>query len=132
MKKLIALLAALLVVFAACGDSGGSGGGEPDAGSAGSCSALADEGIKLIQVLLDEVSDLSLADLQSFDEDPPEAFTNLETQGEALSARQDELGCSDEEMSTLFTAKLGDLRADGQFAEFLLDSLKEDNPFVSP
>lgn len=122
MKKLFALFAALMLVFAACGDSGGGD----------SCESVADDAIGLIQDILDDVEDLSLEDLQNFGDEPPASFQALESQGEELQATADSLGCSDEEMSSLVQGKLGDLEARGTLGELLLAQFQEEGLFDTP
>ncbi len=123
MNRLVAAICAAFMVFAACGDSSGGGG---DPGSAESCDDLVDAGIDLIQDVLDELSDLDLADIEALGNEPPEALNDLETRGEELSQRAEELNCTDEELSQGLVDNLDQLEADGPFAELILQGLRED------
>ena len=118
MRKLFILMAALGLIAASCG--GGA--------SADSCEGVADEAIEIIQEIIDEFDSLSLADLESMDEEP-EAFVELEARGEALETKADDLGCSDAEMDQLFGSRVGNLKADGFFGELMIDELTEGGIF---
>ena len=124
MKKVLALLAALMLVFAACGDSGGGG----DIGSIGDCDDLVDEALVMLQDVLDELSDLSLEDAVALGEsdEEPEALRDLEERGTALEARATELNCSDEEMGAALVDRADELEANGPFAELILEGLRSD------
>lgn len=123
MNRLVAAICAAFMVFAACGDSSGGGG---DPGSAESCDDLVDAGIDLIQDVLDELSDLDLADIEALGNEPPEALNDLEARGQELEERADELGCTDEELSAGLTARVDELEADGPFAELILEGIKSE------
>jgi len=114
MKKLGVLLIVTGLVFAACGDSD----------SASSCEDLADDGIALVQDMLDELSDLSLEDISSDEE--PQALQDFTEKGEALQTQADELGCTDEQMTELVSARVGSLDADGPIAELILEGLQSE------
>lgn len=116
------LLAALLFVVAACGDDGGS----VDPASLNSCDSLADAGITLLQDTLDLVDSLSAEELAALgeSEDTPAAFTEIETRGDALTARADTLGCTDEEMNSLMAARVDRLSSDTVFGQFLIESVR--------
>lgn len=118
----IAGLAVVALALTACGgDDGG------DAAGADSCAALADEGIELVQGVLDELEGMSLADLAAAGDEDPEFIQDMEEKGEALDARQSELGCSDEEMEELFLARLDDLDVEpGSIGSFLVDTLRSE------
>ncbi|MEZ4522524.1 MAG: hypothetical protein R3A46_12900 [Thermomicrobiales bacterium] len=112
-----------MLVFAACGGDDD----DDDTGSiedADSCEEVGDVFIDEIQVLLDELSDMSLADLQS--EDQPEAMTNFETNVEEIGAKSDELGCSDEEISQILQDRVDELEADGPVPELLLEGIQQE------
>ena len=124
MKKMIAFLAALMLAFAACGDSGGGG----DIGSIDSCDGLVDEALDMLQTVLDELSDLNLEDAIALGEsgEEPEALADLEQRGEELEARATALNCSDEEMGAKLADRADELEADGPFAELILEGLQSD------
>ncbi len=119
MRKLIALFGALMLVFVACGDSGGGD----------SCESIADDAVDLVQAALDDIADLSIADLQNLGDEPPESFQELERQADDLQTKADGAGCSDEEMETLVNARLGSLTADGAVAELVLEQIQSEGLF---
>lgn len=123
------LLLAFLIVLPACG-----GGGDDDgAAAAGSvdevetCEQLADMTIEEFQELLDGLADVTAAEMQS--DATPEALTEFEEDGEALSAKAEDLGCSDEDMARMLDERAGDLTAEGPFAELLLQEVQSGNFF---
>ncbi len=125
MKRTLALIFAGLLVFAACGDSGG---GSDDPADATSCDDLVDSGLVLLQDALDALSELSLEDIATL-EDDPEALQDLETRGEALQTRATELGCDESELSASLSERVDELEANGPFAELILEGIKDDPGF---
>lgn len=119
MTKVVALLGALMLVFTACGDSGGGD----------TCEGVADDAIDLVQAALDDISGLSLEDLENLGDDPPESFEELETRADELQTKADGLGCSDSEMASLVNARLDNLSADGPFAELVLTQIRSEGLF---
>ncbi len=120
MKRMIGFLLVLAMVAAACGD-------DDDAGSADSCEGVADAAIDLLQEVIDELGEMSPEDLAAMDsEETPEAFADLETEGEALETRATELGCADEEMGQLVADRIGnlDVAADNIIGQFILEGLR--------
>ena len=115
-------MAVLVLVVSACGDSGGGG-------SANTCAGLADDGIDLIQDVLDELRDLSLEDIAALGDSPPAALDDLETRGNALQTKADELNCSSEEMQNLISDRVGSLKANGPFAELILQGIRSEGLF---
>lgn len=114
-------VAVLALGLAACG---GDGDG---AASADSCDALAEDAKDLIQDLVDEVDGMSLADLAAAGDEEPEFMTEFEEEGEALSERQEELGCSDEEMSELLAARVDEIETEpGSIGAMMVEAIKTD------
>jgi hypothetical protein len=113
MKRLTAIVLALALAAAACGDSG----------SASSCDELVDEAVDLFQDALDSLADLTLEDAAELGDELPEEFETLETRGEELEAQSEELGCSEAELQARFDARVGDLTAEGPVAELILGGL---------
>jgi len=117
------LLATLMVVaVAACGDD--SGGSDP--ASLTSCESIADAGIDLLQDTIDIIDAMSaeeLAAMGNSEETPPE-LVSIETRGTALEARAADLGCTDEQLSSLMTARVDDLSSDTVFGQFLIESIR--------
>lgn len=119
-RSMIAVLSAMALTLAACG------GDDDDAAGGDSCEDLADEGIALIEDALSEAADLDLEEIAAAGGEEPEFVTELQTKGEELEARQDELGCTEEEMDALMCDRIGDIEADGFFAEALTEELAGD------
>jgi hypothetical protein len=120
MKKLIGLLLVLAMVAAACGD-------DDDAGSVDSCEGVADAAIDLLQTTINELGEMSAEELASLDSDEtPEAFADLERQGEELESRATALNCSDDDMSQLVADRVGDLDVAGDniIGQFIVEGLK--------
>ena len=94
MKKTLLFLTAIALIASACG--GGS-----------SCAAIVDDGVELFQDVIDELDGLTLADIQ---EDP---FSNddFDRRSDDLERRTAEAGCTDEELTELFSERIGDLSA---------------------
>jgi len=131
MRKLIGLPLLFALVLAACGgDDGGGSYDDPEALE--SCDAVLDAGVDLLQDTLDELADLDLTALNS--EEPPAAFVELEAKGEALTARAQALGCSEEELDAGITARAGDLEVsdDNVVGQFILSAIQSgDSAFFS-
>jgi len=118
------LLAALLAVaVAACGDDSG---GSADPASLNSCETLADASIDLLQDTLDIIDSMSAEELAAMgaSEETPSELVAIETRGTALEDRADELGCTEEQMSALMTARVDDLSSDSVFGQFLIESIR--------
>jgi hypothetical protein len=123
MRKLLPLLLVFMLVLAACGgddDDDDDVGGIEDAES---CDDVGNAFLDEMQVLLDELSDVSISDFSG--DEQPEAMTNFESAIDDISAKADELECSDEEMADFLRDNLDELEADGPVAELLLDSFRE-------
>ena len=114
MRKLFVLIAALGLVTASCGGDSG----------AGSCAAVAVDAIQLFQTAIDEIDSLTLEELGAFGEDGPPAFAELETKGIELQEKAEELDCSEAEMEELIDARAGDLTAEGEFGQFMIEGLE--------
>lgn len=122
------LLLAFLIVLPACG-----GGGDDNGAAAGSvdevetCEQLADMTIAEFQELLDGLADVTVEEMQS--DTTPEALVEFEEDGEVLSAKSEELGCSDEDMARMLDERAGDLTAEGAFAELFLQEVQSGDFF---
>ena len=73
----------------------------------------------MLQEALDSVSGMTVDDLMDMTE-LPDAIDRLETID--FDGPTETLGCSDDQMETLSCDKIGNLKADGAAAEFLLES----------
>jgi hypothetical protein len=121
MRKLLLALLVLTLVFAACG-----GDDDDDVGSiedAETCDDIGNVFLDETQTLLDELSDMDLADFTGDEE--PEAMTNFQASIDEISAKSDEIGCSDEEIAEFLTDNIDELEAEGPVAELLLEGLRE-------
>ncbi len=114
MRKLLVLIPILGLVAASCGGDSG----------AGSCAVVADDAVQLFQTTIDELDSMTLEELGAFGEEGPPAFADLETKGLELQERAEELNCDEAEMEELLNARIGDLTADGEFGQFMIDGLE--------
>lgn len=119
MRKFVMLIAALGLVAGACGGD--------DAG--GSCEAVADEGIAVVQDVINEVDEMSLEDVMAMGDEDPDFIIEMEKKFEELQDQADSLGCSDAEMEELFADRMGDLTADGEIGQLMLDGFRAEGGF---
>lgn len=122
MRRFFLSLMALALVVAACGDDDAAA----DPASLDSCDGLAVAGIDLLQDTIDVIDGLDaegLAALANAEETPP-VFVEFQRRGDELTARADEIGCSDEEMTTLLAEKAGGLSAESTFGQFVLEGVR--------
>jgi hypothetical protein len=121
MKRLTVALLSLALVAAACGDDDAV-----DAASLDSCEGLAAAGIALLQDTIDLIDGLDEAALAALGDEagPPPEFVALQTRGDEMSARADEVGCSDEEMAALLAERASGLSADSIFGQFILEGVR--------
>ena len=119
MRKFMMLVIALGLVAAGCGG---------DSGSGGSCDAVADDAIALIQDLINEVDQMTLEEAAALGEDN-EVFSDMEQKADDLQAQADDLGCSDAEMEELFLARIDNLTAEGLLGEAMLEGFRSESIF---
>ena len=122
MRKALVLLLALALTAAACGDDDGGTGGSTDPADANSCEDLADVTINLIQEAIDAVAGMDMADFLAMADEgtiPPE-FERMESVGEEIEARADQLGCTDEDAQQLVCDRLGRIETGSDVAELIL------------
>lgn len=112
MRKLLVLVAAFGLVATGCGGD-----------SAGSCADVADDAIALFQEFLDEASSMTEEDFISGGE---AIFEDFEAKGEKIDEQINDLGCTEEEMSSLMADRAGSLDAGGPLGELLLSEIGED------
>ena len=81
----------------------------------------------MLQDTIDLIDGLDAAGLAALSEggEPPPEFVAIQTQGDQLTARADEIGCSEDEMAALLADRVGDLSADSVFGQFILESISE-------
>ena len=117
------IVLSVAVTMAACGGSGGPA----SPAEAENCAELVETGMVFVQDMLDAVSELSLADIGDLGEDElPPAFDELQARSEELESRGDELGCTDDELEAEFARRVGDLEADGPFAQLILEGMRSE------
>ncbi len=121
MKKVLAFIAALMLVGVACGDSGGGGVGSVD-----NCDDLVGEAIVMLQDVLDALSELSIEDITALGDEPPAAIEDLEQRSDELEAKAIELNCDDDELGAGVVSRADELTADGPFAELILEGIRSD------
>lgn len=122
MRKFLPLLLVFVLALAACGGDDD----DDDTGSiedADTCEDVGNIFLDEMQVLLDELSDTELSEFTGSEQ--PEALTNFEASVEEVSAKSDEIGCSDEEIQTFLEENVDELEAEGPVAELILQSFQE-------
>jgi hypothetical protein len=122
MRKLLTLVVALALVAAACGDDDASDAIPADPADISSCEQLADATIAVTQQVIDALGDLDPAALMSGE--MPESITELETTGNALSTRGQELECTD--LGNLLAERVDQLEADSDntFGQLIIASIE--------
>lgn len=111
------LLAAVALAMAV----GACGGAD-----AAECDAVVEEAVDQLQLLLDEVDQMTLEQLSAIDD----SFTaDLETKIEELRVRKDDAKCSDEDLETLFADKIQRLSSESDFGQLFIDQFTTDNLF---
>lgn len=119
MRRAAAIILAGSLVVAACSSS-------DDAESAETCDDLARAGLALIQDVLDELDGMSIEELVELGDQEPEAFANLEAEGQALDTKATDLGCGEDELSAYVASNVDDLDANGPVSELILEQIKSD------
>lgn len=117
--------AAAIIILVGTFIAAACGGGD-DAGSAETCDDLAQAGLDLIQDVLNELDDMSLEELIELGDEEPEAFQNLEAEGQALDTRATELSCDEDALSAFVASNVSDLEASGPVSELILEQIKAD------
>ena len=120
MKKTFGLLLVLALVATACGDNDAS-----DPAALDTCESVADATIDLVQDVIDELESMSPSDVGALTqgEEFP-AFVEIETRGETLGLRGQELECTD--IDALVQARADRLTADptNGFTQLIVDGTK--------
>lgn len=122
MRTIFAAMLLVSLLVAACGgDDDDNGGGDVTSiEDAETCEQVMDVAMQEIQTLLDAASDMELTELASSQE-----FTDFQSEMETAGVKSEEIGCSDDEMETLYNERVDDLTAEGPVAEDLLEQLRE-------
>lgn len=95
-------------------------------GDAGTCGAIADDAIDLMQGLIDQVDEIPIDQLGELDET---FLADFDAGVAALADRADAASCSGEEMTELFRARVGGLTADSDFGQLFVDQLGSEDFF---
>ena len=119
MRRVVVAISVLAVVAAGC--SGGSGE---------DCGEIADEGIDLLQDFVDEVDEMGADELAAAVGDA-DFITDLEDRADALDERAAAAGCSEERMAELLDERAGDLSADSEFGQTIVDLILTDQFFTT-
>ena len=119
MRRAALLLTAFTLIAAACG------------GAEAGCSAIADDGMELIQDAIDELDGRSLSDLTA----DPFDTTDFDRRSDDIERRSIEAECTDEEMAELFIDRVdlleaGDSNQAGQFLISFMKTAAEDGEFT--
>lgn len=111
-----AFLGAIALVAAACGG-----------GDAGSCAAIADDTVALVQDVIDEVDAMSLDELASLGDGG--LIADFEGRAQGLEQRAQDAECSDEELATLLQDRAGELNASTEFGQIFVDLISSGSFF---
>lgn len=116
-RNVLALIVVLAVALSACG------GGQPE-----TCDEVADETVKLMQELIDdvekEVGDVSIEDLLASGGDLP-SIEHFEEDSEKIDERATELGCTPAEIQNGVAARANQLEADTPIGQFLIEAIRD-------
>ena len=128
MRTLFATLLALALVAAACGDDDG---GVADPASINSCADVATAGLDIVKDAIKVIENMSAEELAALatSDETPEQFRPAEEGARVLQARAAALGCSDEEIGRLMSAKAETLSTDNLFAQFIIEGIKAGEGF---
>lgn len=116
-RRLLALLVAVSLLAAACGDSI----------SASTCDELADETIKLFQQLIDDVDgefdDLTVEDFLATDGELP-SIEKFEEDAARIDELAAELGCTQSDVGDVVRNRVSELTAESDLGRFLIDAIR--------
>ncbi len=99
----------------------------PDIAAIGDCDGMVDAGLALLQAVFDELGDMTLDDLDAGG-GTTTALELLETEGEKLDAKLEELGCDATELEAALFARIDELEAGGELSELILAGFAEEFP----
>jgi hypothetical protein len=116
-RNVLPLIVAFALVLAACGG-----------GQAETCDELAEETVKLMQELIDdvekEVGDVSVEELIATGEGLPSA-EGFEDDAAKIDDRAAELGCTQTEIQNGVAARANELEADTPIGQFLIEAIRD-------
>lgn len=123
MRRALGLAIAATLVVAACGDDGAD---FSDPESLDTCEEVADGAVAVLQETIDIMDSMSVEELTALgaSEETPEEFRSVEEQGRALEERSAEIGCSEEEFSSLVAERAADLTAESPLGQLILEGVK--------
>jgi hypothetical protein len=114
---MLPLILVLAVTASACG------GGLPQ-----TCDEVADETVKLMQGLIDnveeELGDMSVEQLIASGEELP-SVERFEEDAETIDERAEELGCTQTEIQNGVAARANQLEADTPIGQFLIEAIRD-------
>ena len=115
-RTVLPLILALAVLLSSCG-------GQPE-----TCDELADETVKLMQGLIDDVEkelgDVSVEELIATGGDLPSA-ERFEEDAAKIDERAAELGCTQAEIQNGVAARANQLEADTPIGQFLIEAIRD-------
>lgn len=115
-RTVLPLILALAVLLSACG-------GQPE-----TCDELADETVKLMQGLIDDVEnelgDMTVEQLIASGEGLP-SVERFEEDAARIDERAEELGCTQTEIQNGVAARANELEADTPIGQFLIEAIRD-------
>ena len=115
-RTVLPLILALFVLLPACG-------GQPE-----TCDELADETIKLVQALIDDVEkelgDMSVEELIASGGELP-SVERFEEDAAKIDERAEELGCTQTEIQSAVAARANQLEAETPIGRFLIEAIRD-------
>jgi len=119
MKRVFLAIAVLGLVTAGCGG-----------GSDASCSGIVDDGMAIVQDVIDEFDAMTTDDLMSMGSGEEPAFlTDMQAKLDDLDKKSTDAGCTDEELQQLFQDKVGQLTAKSDIGQMMVDEMKSGSIF---
>ena len=121
MRKMAVLVLALALVAAACG-----GDDSADPASLDNCDGILDAGVGLLETAIEAFDAMSTEDLMALadSDNPPEAITTFETDGRALAARAETLGCDQAELTAGLGERIDDIESESFFGQAILEAIR--------
>jgi hypothetical protein len=113
MKRVFLAIAVLGLATAGCGG-----------GSDASCSGIVDDGMAIVQDVIDELDAMTTDDLMAFGTEEPAFLTDMQTKLDDLDKKSTDAGCTDEELEQLFQDKVGQLSAKSDIGQMMIDEME--------
>lgn len=119
MKRVFLAIAVLGLATAGCGG-----------GSDASCSGIVDDGMAVVQDVIDEFDAMSTDDLMALGTGEEPAFlTDMQAELDELDKKSTDAGCTEEELQQLFQDKVGQLSAKSDIGQMMVDEMKNGSIF---